>query len=75
MISSWLKVGYLNFGALLVDSLLERKMRTLQSSRLTLLFCNILLHELDFFVISLCKDMYRPLTKETKKNGKFVDTT
>ena len=58
IISLLLKVGYVNFGSSLVDSKLERKMGTPQGSLLSPLFCNILLHELDSFVISLCKNVF-----------------
>lgn len=53
-----LKVGYVNFGSSLVDSRLEHKIGTPQGSILSPLFCNILFHELDFSVISLCKSVF-----------------
>jgi group II intron reverse transcriptase/maturase len=58
IISLLLKVGYVNFGASLVDSNLDQKIGTPQGSLLSPLLCNILLHELDSFVISLCKNIY-----------------
>jgi group II intron reverse transcriptase/maturase len=59
VISSLLKIGYVNFGASLIDSKLERKIGTPQGSIQSPLFCNILLHELDSFVVSLCKNVFR----------------
>lgn len=51
----FLNAGYVNFGSSLVDSRLEQKVGLPQGSMLSPLFCNILLHNLDFFAISLCK--------------------
>ena len=54
-----LKVGYVNFGSSLVDSRLGQKMGTPKGSILSPLFCNILLHELDSFVVFFCKSVSR----------------
>lgn len=53
-----LKVGYINFGASLIDSKLERNVKVFQGSLLSPFFCNILFHELDFFAISLCNKVF-----------------
>ena len=73
-----LKVGYVNFGSSLVDSRLEQKMGTPQGSILSPLFCNILLHELDSFVISLCKSVFRAQherdSEEWKVRRRYLNT-
>jgi hypothetical protein len=58
IIHSLLNVGYINFGATLTDSELEHSLGTPQGSLLSPLFCNILLHELDSFSISLCNKVF-----------------
>jgi retron-type reverse transcriptase len=57
IIYSLISVGYINFGTTLIDSELERSIGT-GSSLLSPLFCNILLHELDYFSISLCNKVF-----------------
>jgi hypothetical protein len=65
-----LKVGYVNFGSSLVDGRLEHKIGTPQGSMLSPLFCNILLHELDFFVVSLCKGVFRARHERSSEEWK-----
>lgn len=78
VIHSLLKVGYVNFGSSLVDSKLEQKMGTPQGSILSPLFCNILLHELDSFAISLCKSVSRARherdSEEWKVRRRYLNT-
>ena len=67
IICSLLKVGYVNFGSSLVNSKLEHKIGIPQGSMLSLLFCNILLHELDSFVTFLRKSVYRARYQQDPK--------
>jgi group II intron reverse transcriptase/maturase len=74
-----LKVGYVNFGSSLVDSRLDQKTGTPQGSILSPFFCNILFHELDFFVMSLCKnfsrDRHEKNSEEWKIRRRYQDTS
>lgn len=58
IIHSLINVGYINFGATLTDSELEHSVGTPKGCLLSPLFCNILLHELDSFSISLCNKVF-----------------
>jgi hypothetical protein len=58
IINSLLNVGYINFGVTLTDSELEHSLSATQGSLLSPFFCNILLHELDSFSISLCNKVF-----------------
>jgi retron-type reverse transcriptase len=66
-----LKVGYVNFGSSLVDGRLEKKIKTPQGSILSPLFCNILLHELDFFAVALCKSVFRAQHEKNSEERKI----
>ena len=57
LINQLLKVGYINF-ADLANSELKNLEGTPQGSLLSPLFCNILLNDLDLFVIKLCNDTF-----------------
>jgi len=50
-----LKVGYVCFDNLHDSSLINKK-GSPQGSLLSPLFCNIILHELDKFIVKICKD-------------------
>lgn len=58
IIFSLLKVGYIKFGASLVDSKLKHKKESFQGSLFSPLFCNILLHELDSFAVFYCNKVF-----------------
>jgi retron-type reverse transcriptase len=57
LINQLLKVGYINF-ADLANSELKNLEGTPQGSLLSPLFCNILLNDLDLFIIGLCHDTF-----------------
>jgi hypothetical protein len=57
LINQLLKVGYINF-ADLANSELKNLEGIPQGSLLSPLFCNILLNDLDLFVIKLCNDIF-----------------
>jgi len=60
LIDKFLKVGYIHFDKL-IDTTLNNDLGTPQGSLLSPLFCNIMLHELDLFSISLCKQYAYPV--------------
>jgi hypothetical protein len=57
LINQLLKIGYINF-ADLANSELKNLEGTPQGSLLSPLFCNILLNDLDLFIIDLCNDTF-----------------
>jgi len=65
LISKQLKVGYVCFDNLHDSSLINKK-GSPQGSLLSPLFCNIILHELDNFIIKICKDFNN---ERVKKNS------
>lgn len=57
LINQFLKVGYINF-ADLANSELNNLEKSPQGSLLSPLFCNILLDDLDVFIINLCNNIF-----------------
>jgi retron-type reverse transcriptase len=57
LINQLLTIGYINF-ANLANSELKNVEGSPQGSLLSPFFCNILLDELDIFIMNLCKNIY-----------------
>ena len=73
IISLVLKIGYINFGSILVNSKLDCKTGTHSGSLLSPFFCNIFLHSLDSFIISYCNKISHVCYKTDLKRWKIDD--